>query len=504
MRPVETITTDVAVIGSGPGGATLAYSLRDRGVEVLLVEQGDFLPREPQNWSPQENYGNQRYKAAAYWIDAVTGKPFRPNLYQYVGGCSKVWGTVLARLRVEDFGQIRHQAGLSPAWPITYRDLAPYYDEAERIYGVHGAVGADPTAPAGQPAPPRAFVGHSPTVGRVVERMAAHGVHPFELPVGVDHGPGRCILCATCDGFPCRVDGKNDAEMCAVRPALASPTVSLMVRTRVDRLITSSDGTRVICAVGVRDGHPVEIRADRFVLAAGAALSAAMLLRSANSEHPAGLGNSSGLVGRNYMQHIFSAIIGVDPLRRTQTGFQKTAAVNDFYVSSRYGYPLGNLQGLGKLHPEMLKASKPWAPLSMLRFISGHGTDWWATTEDLPDANNRVTLSPTGQIVLHYRKNNLLAHRGLVTESKKLLRAAGFPVVLANQLPISATAAQCGTLRFGEDPQTSVLDVNCRVHDLANLWVVDASFMPSSSALNPGLTIAANALRVGDAGGLAA
>jgi len=501
---VEAVSTDVAVIGSGPGGATLAYSLRHRGARVLLIEQGDFLPSEPENWSPKQNFANGRYKADTRWIDADTGMEFQPNLYQYVGGCSKVWGTVLVRLREQDFGEIKHAGGVSPAWPIRYEDMKTYYDEAEVVYGAHGRLGADPSAPAGQPAPPHPFVGHSPTVGRIVELMQRRGVKPFPLTVGVDRGDsGGCILCSTCDGFPCKIKAKNDSEMRVVRPALDSPTVGLSVRTRIDRLVTSADGKRVIAAIGTRDGHPIEIRADRFVLAAGAALSAAMLLRSSSPAHPAGLANSSGLVGRHYMQHLFTALLGVDPRKKTNTGFQKTAAINDFYLTSRYGYPLGNIQGLGKLHQDMLKASKPWAPLPILRFLSEHGTDWWATTEDLPDPENRVTITPAGAIRLRYRKNNLTAHRNLVREAKKLLRGAGFPVVFSSSLPITATAAQAGTLRFGEDPTESVLDPLCRTHDIANLWVVDASFMPSSSAQNPGLTIAANALRVGDQGGIA-
>jgi len=503
-QSTEVLTTDVVIIGSGPGGATLTHSLRDSGVDVLLVEKGDFLPREAENSSPEENYGRERYKADTQWIDASTGRPFRPNLYQYVGGCSKVWGTVLARLKEADFGEIRHEGGISPAWPINYTDLSPYYTVAERLYGAHGVAGKDPTAPAGQPAPPYSFVGHSPTVGRVVQRMERRGARPYELPVGVDFGPGgNCVLCSTCDGFPCQVDGKNDAEVRAVRPALKSPRVTLSVRTTIDRLVAGDDGKRVVAAVGTRDGKPIEIRAQRFVVAAGAALSAAILLKSADANHPTGLGNSSGLVGRNYMQHVFSAILAIDPKAKTDTGFQKTAALNDFYLTSRYGYPLGNIQGLGKLHPQMLKASKPWAPLRLLTFMSEHGTDWWATTEDLPDPDNRVTLGRHGEIVLRYRKNNVVAHRRLVREAKRLLRKAGFPIVFASGLPITATAAQCGTLRFGDDPARSVLDPNCKLHDLDNVWVIDASFMPSAAAQNPGLTIAANALRVGATGGIA-
>jgi choline dehydrogenase-like flavoprotein len=504
IRPEkQSIETDVAIIGSGPGGGTLAYSLRNSGARILLIEKGDFLPSEPENWSPRENFQNLRYKANTRWIDASTGKEFRPNLYQFVGGCSKVWGTALVRMRPEDFGELKHQGGVSPAWPITYDDISRYYDAAEKLYGAHGRLGNDPTAPPGQPEPPYPFVGHAPTVARIVESMAAQGTHPVELPVGVDYGNGgKCVLCSTCDGFPCRLRAKNDAEMRAVRPALESPDVKLSVRTAIDHLITSPDGRRVVAAVGEQDGVPVEVRADRFVVSAGAANSAALLLKSATPEHPQGLANSSGHLGRNYMQHIFSAILAVDPRRKTEITFQKTAAINDFYLSGRHGYPLGNIQGLGKLHEDMLKAGRPWAPLRLLKAMSEHGTDWWATTEDLPDPENRVTVTSSGQIKLAYRKNNLLAHRELVKEAKKLLHGAGFPFVFTDLLPIEATAAQCGTARFGEDPKTSVLDPLCRTHDVENLWVVDGSFMPSASAQNPGLTIAAQALRVGHLAGI--
>jgi len=498
----EIIETDVLIIGSGPGGGTLAHALRDKGARILVVEKGDYLPSEPENWSPKANFQERRYKTDMEWVDGSTGSRFRPNLYQYVGGCSKVWGTVMVRLRPEDFEELRLEDGTSPAWPIAYNELAKYYDAAEALYGVHGRLGDDPTAPKDQAPPPHPFVGHSPTIGKIVERMSAQGVHPFELPVGVDRAGGRCILVSTCDGFPCQVDAKNDAEIRAVRPALQSPNVELSVRTTIQRLLTSDDGTRVIAAVGERDGQPIEIRAEKFVVSAGAALSAALLLRSTSSAHPHGLANSSGLVGRHYMQHLFTALLAVDPRRKTHIEFQKTVGVNDYYLSSDLGYPLGNIQTLGKLHQDMLKAARPWAPMPLLRFMSEHGTDWWTTTEDLPRAENRVTLTPEGDIRLDYRKNNLRAHRGLVKKTKKLLRGAGFPFVFSSELPLDTTAAQCGTARFGEDPANSVLDPLCRTHDLDNLWVVDSSFMPSSGALNPGLTIIASALRVGDLAGI--
>jgi choline dehydrogenase-like flavoprotein len=292
--------------------------------------------------------------------------------------------------------------------------------------------------------------------------------------------------------------------MRAVRPALASRNVELRVNFRIDRLVCSDDGKRVVTAVGMLEGAPVEIHAERFVLSAGAGLSASILLRSKDVNHPNGLANSSDQVGRNYMQHVFSALMAVDPLAKTDVGFQKTAGVNDFYLASRHGYPLGNIQGLGKLSADMVKTSKTWVPMALLRFLESHSSDWWATTEDLPRPENRLTVDLRGRVHLRYQPNNVAAHRQLVHEGKRALRKAGFPLVFASRIPLSATSAHCGTARFGEDPTTSVLDPQCRTHDIENLWVVDGAHMPSSSSMNPGLTIAAQALRVGDIGGIAA
>jgi choline dehydrogenase-like flavoprotein len=505
VKPTQILTTDVLIVGSGPGGGTLAYALRNSGASILIAEKGDYLPVEPQNWDPVENFVEQRYKADTRWTDDLTGTEFRPNLYQHVGGCSKVWGTVLARMRAEDFGEIAHQDGTSPAWPISYHEMSAYYTAAEHLFDVHGAISKDPTAPPGQPEPPRPYVGHAPTIEKIVASMARQGLHPYELPVGVDAGAGGgCVLCSTCDGFPCQVRAKNDVEMRAVRPALASKNVELRVNCRIDRLVCSDDGTRVATAVGMLEGAPVEIHAERFVLSAGAGLSASILLGSKDVNHPNGLANSSDQVGRNYMQHVFSALMAVDPLAKTDVGFQKTAGVNDFYLGSRHGYPLGNIQGLGKLSADMLKSSKTWVPMALLRFLESHSSDWWATTEDLPRPENRLTVDSHGRVHLRYQPNNVVAHRQLVHEGKRALRKAGFPLVFASRIPLSSTSAHCGTARFGEDPTTSVLDPQCRTHDIENLWVVDGAHMPSSSSMNPGLTIAAQALRVGDIGGIAA
>jgi choline dehydrogenase-like flavoprotein len=465
-----------------------------------LVERGDFLPQERENWDPTEVYQNLRYRAPEEWLDG-DGKAFRPGLHYYVGGSSKVWGACLVRMRECDFEEVRHIGGSSPAWPFSYEALAPYYDRAEQLYGVHGAPGggADPTAPPLQAPPPYPAVPNDPTLERLQRSFRRQGLHPFPLPVGIDpegDGPGRCVRCDTCDGYPCRTLGKNDADVRCVRPAMRRG-VRLAVRTRIDRLVTDQAGGRVIAAVGERDGVGIEICASKFVLACGAANSAALLLRSANAAHPAGLANSSGLVGRNYMQHQFTAIMAVNPLRRSRIKFQKTIAVNDFYrPAAERPFPLGNIQPLGKLHPGMYAAKRSWVPMPVLRFMSERSTDWLTTTEDLPEQSNCVTLSTDGRIQLTYCQNNVAAQLELTRKAVRMLRRAGFPFVFTYRMGIDATAAQCGTARAGTDPRTSVLDPLCRTHDVPNLYVVDGSFFPSSSGLNPGLTIAAQAVRV--------
>jgi choline dehydrogenase-like flavoprotein len=491
------LEADIAIIGSGPGGATLAWSLRESGASVLLIERGDFLPREWENWDPESVHVRKRYRTTETW-DNADGGVIHPGLHYYVGGNSKMWGAALPRFMPRDFERTRHADGDSPEWPFSYADIEPYYERAEELYGVHGD-------PADWGAPPRRnailpAVEHEPAIADLIAKLEAQGLHPFHLPVGIDrHSGGRCVRCDTCDSYPCMIDAKNDADVRVVRPALESPSVTLATGVCVERLETAGDGSRITSARGrTAEGEQVEIRAATFAVACGAANSAALLLRSANAVHPNGVANSSGHVGRNYMHHVTSAVMAVDPRRRVTTRFQKTISLNDFYGRGReQPYPLGNIQGLIKLRPGMLVAARRGVPRSVLRFLTDHSVDLWVQTEDLPDPENRVTLRGD-RIVHRYRKNNRGAHEALLSETRRMLRRAGYPLVFVEQMGIETNSHQCGTCRAGTDPGESVVDANCRAHDVENLYVVDASFFPSSAALNPGLTIAANALRVAD------
>ena len=494
---------DVVIIGSGAGGGTMARALAGTAARVLVVERGDHVPREAENWSPAAVWKDLRYRARERWVDG-NGEAFLPYMHYGVGGNTKFWGAVLYRLRREDFQAVEHRDGVSPAWPIGYDALEPYYEQAERLYHVHGQHGVDPTeGPRGPfPHPP---VPHAPAMAALVERLHGLGLHPSPLPLGLmrpgEHG--GCVLCDTCNSFPCRIDAKSDADVCGIRPAVTHANVELWTNARARRLLTNPSGTIVEAVEVERAGETVRVGADLVVVSCGAVNSPALLLASATDRHPNGLANSSGLVGRRYMAHLATMMQGFHPFRPNDTVFQKTVAINDFYFRGPDAdYPLGHVQSQGRTHGIMAKVVGdtivPGIPLWAYDAWVSRGVDWLAMSEDLPREENRVTVDADGHIRLHYTPNNLEAHGRLVREMTRILHRLGFWKVMAHSHKSRNTTHQCGTLCFGTDPRTSVLDPFCRTHDVGNLFVVDASFFPSSAAVNPGLTIIAQALRVAD------
>ena len=501
---------DVIIIGTGAGGGTLAHRLAPTGKRILLLERGGYLPREPENWDSEEVFVNERYLSGEEWIDR-DGAPFRPHQQYFVGGNTKFYGAILFRLRKGDFGEVRHWAGTSPAWPISYEDLEPYYAQAEDRYLVHGRAGEDPTEPERSGPFPYPAVSHEPRIAQLADDFARTGHQPFHLPVGVDLDEsdpeaGRCVRCDRFDGFPCLTDGKADAHVRCVRPALEHPNVTLRRHAKVERLETSASGREVTSVVVDRKDAEERYSADVVVVSCGAVNSAALLLRSVNDAHPRGLANASDVVGRNYMAHINSGVIAISTAPNS-TRFQKTLGINDYYWSAEdFEYPLGHIQMLGKSDRNILRGGAPWfAPGVVLDFMAKHAIDFWLTTEDLPDPANRVTVDRQGRIHLAKVDHNIEPHRRLLAKLKGLLGELGCqetPIpgwsVLDQRIPLAGVAHQCGTVRFGTDPRTSALDTSCRAHDVDNLYVVDTSFFPSSSAVNPALTAMANAMRVGD------
>jgi len=509
---------DVIIIGTGAGGGTLAYKLAPRGKKILLLERGGFVPREKDNWNPRAVNLEGKYQTKEKWHDK-DGKELHPHTNYYVGGNTKFYGAALFRLRKEDFGEIRHHAGISPAWPIRYEDMEPYYTEAERLYHVHGNRGDDPTeAPATAPYPHPA-VSHEPRIQQLSDDFARLGLRPFHTPLGVmlnekEPRASRCIRCETCDGFPCLVYAKSDAQVCAVDPALEYSNVTLLTDAYVERLQTDASGRRVERVVVKRNGEQEIYSADFVVSSCGAINSAALLLRSANDKHPRGLANSADVVGRHYMGHVNSVLMALSKCPNP-TVFQKSLSVNDFYFGSRdWEYPMGHISFVGKLDGETLKEGAPaFTPGWTLDMMAKHSLDFWLTSEDLPDPNNRVTLDVQGGIVLSYKPNNEEGHKRLIAKLKEIMQQQtkcklhghecheglfSRNLFVGQRIPLAGVAHQVGTVRFGNDPRTSALDANCKAHDVDNLYVVDGSFFCSSGAVNPALTIMANALRVGD------
>jgi len=509
---------DVIIIGSGAGGGTLAYRLAPSGARVLLLERGDYVPREKDNWSTRAVNVEGRYAAKESWRDR-DGKELHPHTNYWVGGNTKFYGAALFRLRREDFGELRHHGGISPAWPIGYEELEPYYTEAEHLYQVHGERGVDPTEPPARADYKYPAVSHEPRIQQLSDDWARLGCTPFHVPLGImlnERNPrqSRCIRCDTCDGHPCLVNAKSDAQVVCVDPALQHPNVTLLTGAYVSRLETSASGREVTTVHVERNGAREQYRAGIVVVSCGAINSAALLLRSASDRHPRGLANGSDVVGRHYMGHINSVLMALSKCPNP-TVFQKTLGLNDFYFGSKeWPHPMGHISFVGKLDGVTLSAGAPAiAPGWTLDLMGKHSLDFWLTSEDLPDPENRVTLDREGRIVLSYQVNNEEGHKRLTAKLESLMQQQRKCAVhghechqglfsrnlfVGQRIPLAGVAHQNGTIRFGHDPRSSALDPTCRAHEVDNLYVVDGSFFPSSGAVNPALTIMANALRVGD------
>ena len=500
---------DVIVIGSGAGGGTLAHALAPTGRRILILERGGFIRREKQNWNATEVWVKHRYRNSGSWTDKAGGE-FLPKQHYYVGGNTKMYGAVLFRKRERDFGEVRHVDGISASWPISYADLEPYYTRAEQLYHVHGERKIDPLEPWTSGPFPYPAMSHEPRVEQLSADLESAGLHPFHLPLGImidedDPVHSPCIRCDTCDGFPCMLYAKADAQVVCVEPALRYPNVVLRTNAYVSKLETSSDGRRVDRVTVERDGEREEYTADVVVVSAGAINSAALLLRSASEHHPDGLGNSSGVVGRHLMLHNNSAITAFSKVPNS-TVFQKTLGVNDYYYGDdEWEFPLGAMQMLGRSDADTIRLNDPNGDAGDPELLGQHSLDFWLTTEDLARWDNRVVAGADGSVRLEYAPTNLEAHERLIGTFKGLLETMRCrdDIVFAQhylggRLGINGVAHQNGTVRFGLDPTTSALDVNCRMHEVDNVHVVDSSFFVSSSAVNPTLTIIANALRVAD------
>lgn len=502
---------DVIIIGTGAGGGTLANRLAPSGKKILILERGTFIPKEKANWDSREVVKKERYRTSEVWYDK-DGKPVRPFTHYYVGGNTKFYGSALFRFRERDFEEVIYKDGISPEWPLKYRDFAPYYAQAERLYEVHGKRGLDPTEPPSSEDYPFPPINHEPYVQQIHDALKDKGFHPFYQPLGIKLNEANrflsaCIRCDTCDGFPCFLNAKADADINGVRPAMVYPNLTLMTEAKVLRLHTSASGREVSGVEAEIAGKRQMFSGDVVVVACGAINSAVLLLRSANDQHPDGLANSSNLVGRNYMAHKFAAVVALT-LKPNRIVFPKTVAINDFYWGEKdFAYPMGHVQSSGKITEDKAKAGVNglfFVPRAIFKAVVNRAVSWFLMTEDLPDPNNRVRVKDA-KIYLDYKNNNEEAFNRLIKRWNEVLKSiepqnkiGPSSVYVTVKFSLKDVGHQCGTCGFGEDPKTSVLDLNCRTHDVDNLYIVDGSFFPSSAAVNPTLTIMANALRVGE------
>lgn len=499
---------DIIIIGTGAGGGTLLHKLKNSGKKILVLERGNFLPKEKENWDTIEVFQKERYHTKEVWKG--NDKDLHPGTGYWVGGNTKVYGAALFRLREKDFETVQHADGISPEWPLKYKDFEPYYTEAEKLYTVHGKQGLDPTEPFRTEEYTYPQVSHEPRIQELHDELVKLNHKPFYIPLSVKLNEANslkseCIRCNTCDGYPCLVHAKSDADINCVRPALTNENITLLTEAKAKRLVTTTDGKTIDYVEVEYKGEIINYKADIVIVACGAINSAALLLQSANNKHPNGLANSSDQVGRNFMKHLNVAMLAIST-KSNPTIFQKTLAINDYYWGDEeYHFPMGHIQLLGKSNKDHLSPDAPFfTPGMILDKMATHSIDWWMTGEDLPDPKNRVQII-NNQIHLNYKENNLDGFNRLVDKWKHVLKQIDsghsfipHAIYLRKDIPLSGVAHQAGTCRFGNNLKTSVLDINCKTHDIDNLYIVDSSFFPSIAAINPSLTIMANALRVGN------
>lgn len=491
---------DVIIVGTGAGGGTLAQALAPTGKRILILERGERMALEDQNRANVDVFKKERYHAPEQWYDEA-GEPFSPQTNYAVGGNTKIYNATLMRMRDRDFETVTYQDGITPEWPLKYKDWEPYYTAAEHLYQVHGDAKADPTEPARSSDYLHPAVDHAPVIQPIVEAIAGKGLNPTSLPMSL-----------TQQGD----DPSGDAEAFGIDLAIAHKNVTLKTNAKVVGLHTNPTGTEIKGVQAEVGDQSVMFTADIVVLACGAVNSAALMLASANDRHPHGLANRSDQLGRNLMKHLMTVIIERGAAENDGK-FLPSVSINDYYWGDEYyKFPMGHIENSGGLLQDIVFAESPPLLSVLARLIPGIGLTglatrsigWWAQTGTLPKPDNRIYLKKSHKrekLRYEFKPNNLEAHDRLVYRWMgvlKELEGSSLGMRQSNvyprgESPIEVVGYQCGTARMGTDPATSVLDINCRTHEIDNLYVVDSSFFPSCASVSPALTIMANALRVG-------
>lgn len=497
---------DVIIVGTGAGGGTLAQKLAPTGKRILILERGSVMALEDQNKADVSVYKKKQYRADEQWYDK-DGEPFTPQMKYAVGGNTKIYKASLMRMRDRDFEAVTYQDGITPEWPIKYADWEPYYTAAEQLYQVHGNSQNDPTEPAHSQDYPFPAVEHDPVIQPFVAQIKERGLHPTPLPMSLTKQDD---------------DPTGDAEVFGVNYALKHDNVILKMNAKVVELHTNVTGTEISGVQAEVNGQTFLFKANIVVLSCGAINSAALMLDSANEKHPNGLANSSDQLGRNLMKHLMTVIVERGAADNDGT-FAPSVSVNDFYWGDDYfDYPMGHIENSGGLLQDIVFAESPPLLSVLAQFLPGAGLQqlvkrsigWWAQTGTLPNPNNRIYWQESKRfdglrrkkLRYEFTPNNLEAHDRLVYRWMGVLKdmedtGMGLrqsTVYPRGETPTQVVGYQCGTARMGLDPKTSVLDINCRTHEIDNLYVVDSSFFPSCASVGPALTVMANALRVGE------
>jgi len=473
---------DFVVIGSGAGGGTLAHELAACDARVLLIEAGDWLrPTAPGAGEPLGRYIGDYY-------------PDRSVPIEVVGGQTKFYGAALYRYRESDFAAVEHEAGTTPGWPLDYAELAPFYDRVEAVYKVHGDPGLDRTEPPrGRPLP-HSHLPHSPTVARMVARLAEVGAEPAPIPRALlwQNASGPCQLCATCDAHLCRVEAKGDTDIAAVRPALASGRVTLLTRTRALRILTDPSGRQATGVEVERDGERAIVPAGGIVVSAGLEATVALLRRSRTGAWPEGLGNAGGALGRYLAGHSTGMLFPFVSLRKMADEHTKTFAINQFYHGdSTWRWPLGVIQMSGQM-PMWREVGRAIRPIAHI--LARHALTAFYMTEALPGRDTGFRFDGDRLVGKQDAIHNMRTFRHMRKLATGMFRQAGYPVLARRRPPY--LWHETGGARMGDDPATAVVDRNLAVHGIAGLHVVDASVLPSAGAVNTGLTIMALASRL--------
>ena len=504
---------DYIIIGTGAGGSTIAYKLAKTGKSILILEKGDFLPEEASHGNSKAFVVDGEYQTNDKCLNTEDNELGSMTHY-HTGRDSKMYGAALVRMSASDFEEVKHFGGNSPSWPIEYSELEPYYAKAEKLYHIKGETGVNTTNQTLSSNGKRAALSLEPRMQEIFSTFHRHGLHPAPLAIGVKLPKNEKIKnseldLSMFDGYPDITESIADVHIIGLIKALKHKNVRLKTNREAIQLLTDDSGekvTEVICKTA--KGKEEIYTGDTIIVSCGAIDSAALLLKSKSELHQEGLANGSGLVGRNLMLHNNGTVVAISE-KANDSEFQSAYIISDFYHKSDDSkYPLGSIQFIDKTDPDTLKnelmeikTNDKWD----IENVADHSIEFFITSEDLPRLNNRVVVTDTNQIKLEYSQNNLEAYTRL---RKKLIGLLDYidceegyckdTTYAGFSLNICGVSHQNGTCKFGVDPETSVLDVNCKAHELENLYVVDSSFFCSSAAVNPSLTIIANALRVGD------